>query len=381
MAFSALESCAFIAQFEAALALSKSILSERQELMLEDVHVFFRMNPSLFIARFRDEFENAKLCWVDAREKRFLALGDCHLGNFGTFFSGFKKTAWGISDFDHVLNYRAELDLARLATSIHLAAHVQSIGKATDAVHEMIAAYACAKKNDAGSYLKDNETAGPVKALIDEVNKKGESRFEKKYLKADTLRFGDTIEAIDAVVLAQLQTTLNEFAKSLYSPDIRVPVEVVSAGHLIGKGGSSYGLPRFICLIRQKGDLENVAVEFKQLGPHFDARSGEMSIPDAKLVVGQLAVQNPLAGSVPWNESTMLIRQIQPQKDRIKDDEVESLEDLISISSQAGTVLGRFHRNQGWFKFDSAAIEKELPILAEKLAEETEATFAQFSKG
>jgi len=56
-----------------------------------------------------------------SRAPALLAVGDLHVENFGTWRDGEGRLIWGINDFDEAFDLPYTNDLARLATSAHLA--------------------------------------------------------------------------------------------------------------------------------------------------------------------------------------------------------------------------------------------------------------------
>jgi len=68
-----------------------------------------------------------QICKDEARAPKVLAVGDLHLGSFGTWRDFEGRLNWGVDDFDDSFPLPYTNDLTRLAASIRLAANDQNI--------------------------------------------------------------------------------------------------------------------------------------------------------------------------------------------------------------------------------------------------------------
>jgi len=92
------------------------------EAELRDKHA--QMRDDLFMF-FRGSFYRWTQLWQSqedelSRAPRVLAVGDLHIGSFGTWRDGEGRLAWGVDDFDEAYPLPYTQDLARLATSVKL---------------------------------------------------------------------------------------------------------------------------------------------------------------------------------------------------------------------------------------------------------------------
>jgi hypothetical protein len=87
-----------------------------------DKHRRMKWDPFLF---FRGTFYRwaqlwPEICAEEAQAPRVVAVGDLHVGSFGTWTDQEGRLAWGVDDFDEAYSLPYTNDLARLATSVKL---------------------------------------------------------------------------------------------------------------------------------------------------------------------------------------------------------------------------------------------------------------------
>ncbi|HEY1151635.1 MAG TPA: DUF2252 family protein, partial [Pseudoduganella sp.] len=90
-------------------------LRRKYQRMAENPFRFLRATYFRWAKRFEDF---AGEC---AADPTVLAVGDCHIENFGTWRDGDGRLVWGANDFDDAAVMPYSLDLLRLATSVRLA--------------------------------------------------------------------------------------------------------------------------------------------------------------------------------------------------------------------------------------------------------------------
>lgn len=131
-----------------------SALREKHNEMRDDVFSFLRATYYRWTQLF------PIVCADLTRGPRILAVGDLHIGSFGTWRDSEGRLCWGVDDFDqsHPLPYAN--DLVRLAASVRLVADDGSIGlrfrKACDTILE---GYGCTlREGPRPIVLAENET-------------------------------------------------------------------------------------------------------------------------------------------------------------------------------------------------------------------------------
>ncbi len=98
---------------------------------------------------------------LDQREEDVvLALGDLHLGNFGTWRDARGRIVWGVVDYDEACRMPFTMDLVRLAASIALAVDLVESELTLDAIADcLIAGY------------RENLSAGGVPIFVGEMSR------------------------------------------------------------------------------------------------------------------------------------------------------------------------------------------------------------------
>ena len=92
------------------------------ESQLRAKHAQMKADPFLF---FRGTFYRWAQVWPDVckdlrRAPRVLAIGDLHVGSFGTWRDAEGRLCWGVDDFDEAYPLPYTNDLVRLATSVKM---------------------------------------------------------------------------------------------------------------------------------------------------------------------------------------------------------------------------------------------------------------------
>jgi uncharacterized protein (DUF2252 family) len=100
-----------------AVSVVESELTTKHEEMKADSFLFFRGTyyrwAQLWPVAYKEE----------ARAPRVLAVGDLHVGSFGTWRDGEGRLCWGVDDFDEAYPLPYTNDLVRLAASVKMLIH------------------------------------------------------------------------------------------------------------------------------------------------------------------------------------------------------------------------------------------------------------------
>lgn len=117
-------------------------LRSKHTQMREDAFLFFRGTFYRWIQLWPQEC--AELC----RAPKVLAVGDLHVGNFGTWRDGEGRLCWGVNDFDEAYPLPYTNDLVRLAASIKTLIDGEGLTiKLKDACRQILAGYSQALRN------------------------------------------------------------------------------------------------------------------------------------------------------------------------------------------------------------------------------------------
>jgi uncharacterized protein (DUF2252 family) len=394
----------FIEDFNQALGLSGKALSGKNAKLVDSGFGFFRGMPALFNADVKGPFAQASVLF-DRPAPPGLLDGDPHLSNFGTLRGPDGQPVWGLNDFDQSGTGPLEWDLERLATSAVLAARANGLPPEaqTQLVRDVAQGYFSALNGYAQTgvrppaVLSEKDASGPVRAQLDEAatatqeallkplthtNKDGELRFKGKGL--------DPVGKKDSKALA---SALASYAATLPA-DAKVaqPLQVLDLATESGKGGSSFGLQRFLALVADADPSQPPHVlELKQEMPSAVADgTGDLSHADAAADVAHQATLSgfldPQVGAVTLHHGSYLVRELQPEGVGTKTDGMDFAA-LDSLASQAGQALAQAHAQSvdsaavgTWLGADQRAATDNLVAFAETYANQTEADRSAFEK-
>lgn len=390
----------FINKFNAKLNLTPTDLKEKLTRMAADAHTLFRAMPALFFQDIKNGFANkAKLLNRSAPE--ILIDADAHLENFGTFRGPDGHAVWGINDFDQAEKGSPESDLERLATSTMLVARNMGLDSNAqkDLVKQLTDNYLATMKGIASgkisgdAYLSADEASGPVKSLIERSDDTKRKDFLEKYTSFDAkgsyhFLSNDKLKPVSADRAQAIKSALNTYQKELGdTPNVKRPLQVLDVVEKLGSGGSSYGLPRYYALVaNSKADKAPIILEIKGLlGTPISDQSGDLSRANGKQVVENWqslsGYANPLSGATKLDGRSVLVRELEPEKNNIETNKLTKAEDLEKLVKQAATVLAKSHGRtediatsiMNWVSNDEKKLTKQLGEFARAYAEQMEA--------
>jgi hypothetical protein len=251
-----------------------------------------------------------------------LAVGDLHVGSFGTWRDAEGRLCWGVTDFDESYPLPYTNDLARLAASAKLM---------IDAEHLTISLRdACAAILD--GYRRTLRDGGCPMVLAER-----ETNLER--LGVHTLRppekFWPTLQAlpiprrpVTPLVRRQLERTL---------PDARLGYKVVAREAGLG----SLGQQRFVAIASWNGGL--IAREAKALVPSacawLDGRVGHKQSFYQRTMEGAVRSRDPfLTITDGW-----LIRRLSPDSNRIEMAELPKARDEHTLLNAMGAEAANVH--------------------------------------
>lgn len=399
------EAVAFIDRFHQALGLEGDALDGKNAKLVDDSFGFFRGMPALFISDLKGPFAEASVLF-DRPAPEGLIDGDPHLGNFGTLRGPDGAAVWGLDDFDQGGQGPVEWDLERLATSAVLAARQSDLPPQAEAqlVRDVAKGYFAALSAFAKTgvrpdpSLRADEASGEVAEQIakadartqeDEVldpvthkNKDGELRLHGKGLHKLHKKDEKALEAALAGYEALLPA----------SAPVARPLQILDLARETGKGGSSFGLNRYLALVADADPSKPPRVlELKQEMPSaVTDGTGDLSRADASAAVANQAILtgflDPLAGSVALEDGSYLVRELQPQGAKSLESGLD-FGTLDSLASQAGAALARAHAQSlepeevaAWIGQSQTAAVDNLVAFAETYANQAEADRRAFEK-
>jgi uncharacterized protein (DUF2252 family) len=263
--------------------------------------------------------------------------GDLHLENFGTYKGDDRQIYFGINDFDEAALAPCTWDLARLSTSIFLAADNLNLDKvvAIGLVQSYLTNYSTALSTGEPTVAIEANTGSAISELIDSLrqrervdflNKRTEIIKDRRHLKFDK----DKTLKIDKQRREEIGQVIYEWAKTQPKPEF---FEVLDVGFRLA-GIGSLGLDRYLILVAGKGSPDrNYLLDFKQqpdssLQPYLNIPQPQWINQATRVMRVQQMVQSSppaLLAAIPqsggytneYNNSSYLLRELQPTADKL----------------------------------------------------------------
>jgi uncharacterized protein (DUF2252 family) len=306
-------------------------------------HLFYHDLPTNFVQSL------APSVWI---------CGDLHLENFGTYKGDDRQIYFGINDFDEGSLAPCTWDLARLATSILVAADSLDINRADAAIlaQSYLNSYANALATGRIRSIVADNAHGIVEKLLVDLQQRSRTDLLKERTKIIKdrrhLRFDDEkVLEIDKVEYQKIKQAIDNWAKIQPHPDF---FEVLDIGFRIA-GTGSLGLDRYLILVVGKGSPDaNYLLDFKQqpvsaLQPYLTKTQPQWQNQATRVMqVQQLVQSDPpaLSAAIDINGSSYFLRELQPTQDKVnlKADKfsLNQLQKMIEIMAQV-TASAHLH--------------------------------------
>jgi len=300
------------------------LLAHKFEAMASDRFAFLRASAGLMHARLDlAALPASPVSWV---------CGDLHLNNFGCYRGLNRLVYFDVNDFDEAGRLPLAVDLLRLLGSVLVAAPGFGLTRAQGAAlaAAWLERYADALARGKAFWLEPETARGPICVLLEQVS----ARKRRDLLARRTrLRRGRRTIVIDGqhtLVLPadspmrdRLTGALGSLGQLYESPEFFAPRDF--ARRVAGMG--SLGLPRYVVLVRGRGDPDrNALIDFKLAAPSA-ACAAFSQVPqvawadEAQRVV---SVQDICQAACPAYLTAMpiggqpyVVRELQPVEDRI----------------------------------------------------------------
>jgi uncharacterized protein (DUF2252 family) len=279
---------------------------------------------------------------------------DLHLNNFGCFRGLNRLVYFDLNDFDEAARLPLAVDLLRFLGSILTAGPGIGLDRedTETLAAEALGRYAEALARGKAFWLEPETARGPIRALLQQVS--GRRRRDLLVRRSELRRGRRTILIDDIHCLAlppsselrdQLTGALQSLGQLYESPEFFLPRDF--ARRVAGMG--SLGLPRYVVLVRGRGDPDrNALIDFKLAAPS----SGAAAQPafeqpgwgdEAQRVV---TVQDICQAASPAYLTAMsiggrpfVVRELQPVEDRVALDQLaQQPKRLIDTVGSMGEV-------------------------------------------
>jgi uncharacterized protein (DUF2252 family) len=300
----------------------RDILAQKYQKMRKNTFTFFRGTCHLFYRDLPpDSILNiAPVTWI---------CGDLHLENFGAYKGDNRQIYFGIDDFDEAVLAPCTWDIARLLTSIFLAADSLAF-KQTDAenlARLFVHGYTTTLSAGRIEEIVEANAKGIVTDLLKDLHRRKRSNFldgrtesidSSRKLKIDNKK----ILAISLDRYQRVVDSIELWAKNQINPDF---FKVLDVGFRIA-GTGSLGLDRYLILVTGKGSPDkNYLLDFKQqlgssLYPYLSVEQPQWKNPATRVIKIQQLVQSAppaLLAAIDFNDGSYSLRELQPTQDKI----------------------------------------------------------------
>ena len=299
--------------------------------------------------------------------------GDLHLQNFGCFRGGNRLVYFDLNDFDEAARLPVCVDLLRLLASIRTAAPGLHVDRraARDLLDGALSAYAMALARGKAFWLERETATGAIGLLLQQVaGRRRRSLLAartqvgagRRHIAVDGRRY--LALAPDAAVRPQIAEGLAQLGRLYGDETFFKPRDL--AFRVAGMG--SLGIPRYVALVRGKGDPDrNALIDFKFAVPSSAAAAlPQFAQPAwageaARVVAIQDACQaaSPAyLSAVTLDGSSFVARELQPVEDRIAFGPLVRQKKTLAHTLQAMARLAAYAQLRSAGRMGAAGIDE-----------------------
>lgn len=240
-----------------------ALVTIKYRLLAQDVFRFYRGTCHLFY-----EALAAKITWVD--NTRCWITGDLHLENFGSYKGDNRVVYFDMNDFDEAIAAPATWEVARLLTSIHLAAHVLKFDETlADALCKIyLEAYIKVLQTGKPVVIEKETAAGLLEYFLEQVALRPQKKFIRtkiEYSKGAWQLIIDNKKALlcPAPARQKVMDAVSQWLK-IIEPARRL--RVLDACYRVA-GTGSVGIERYAVLLHDKEAGRFHLVDVKEAKP------------------------------------------------------------------------------------------------------------------
>ena len=378
-------------------------LAIKYRLMRTDPFVLLRGTCHLFYEDWQQKLLaiDAPLAWI---------CGDLHLENFGSFKGDNGLVYFDLNDFDEAVLAPAHWELARLMTSILVAAKSLKLSHqdALKLCDVLLNQYAATLTIGKAKWIERKTASGMIKDLLDPLKRRTrkellDSRAPLDHGRRQLLLDGTKFLPIKRNVKKNILSLFESFAATQSNPEFYQPLDI--ARRIAGTG--SLGIERYAILVKGNGSPdENYLIDIKQAKP-----SALMPYLPLKLLKAQphwkseaervvdiqkraQAVSPGFLEAIHFQQQPYVIKRLQPVDDRLKlalwngkinrlMTVIESMGELVAWSHLRSSGRQGSAIADAWIAFgsESANWRKPLINLAIDAADKTVADWGIYAKG
>lgn len=280
---------------------------------------------------------SAHLFWQDARARRasipdaprVWACGDLHVENFGCYRGANGLAYFDLNDFDEAALAPATWEIARLVTSLYVAAPALAISQsdATELATSFLSSYQSALARGKAQWIERATATGMVRTLFRRVKRRTlaallasrtETKGNRRALRID----GKRTLALENAERKRLLAAFHHYFATHHDGRELEPVDI--AVRIAGVG--SLGSHRYVMLVREAGSPKRYElVDAKEARPSSLARFGGIKQRTWKtegervveLQQRMQAVTPALLQAATIQRRSFILRALQPTADRL----------------------------------------------------------------
>ena len=350
-----------------------ALLQLKYQAMAENAFVFLRGTCHLF-------YQDLPLEGIFKTSPPVWCCGDLHLQNFGTFKGDDRLVYFDINDFDESVLAPCTWDVARLLTSIIVAAHTLHISEedAQQLCLCFLQTYTAELKTGKDRTVHGESATGMVKDLLEKLKTRKRKDFldDRTLLQTQQRQLklieGKTTPATDAEKNAVTEL-IDRFAQPKPNPEF---YRVLDVAHRIA-GTGSLGLDRYVILVEGNGSpnsnylLDLKASRSSSLQAYTPSPQPTWKTQAERITSIQFRFQESspaLLSPLTLNGKSFVLRELQPTADRVKledgEGKIKRLTKVINTMAQV-TAWGEL-RSSGR---QGSAIADDLIAFAESASE------------
>jgi uncharacterized protein (DUF2252 family) len=311
-------------------------LAQKYKNMRQNAFVFYRGSCHLF---YQDLPANSFL----AQSPASWICGDLHLENFGCYKADNRAIYFDINDFDEAILAPCLFDVARILTSIVLAADTLKTDLPT-AIHlckSFLKVYTKTLQKGSARLMEEKLAQGDLKNFLQDIQTRKRKAFinshtVKKHQKRKLLIDDNHVSKVSKAKKQQISETIKTWAQDQPNPEF---YKVLDVGYRIA-GTGSLGLERYVLLVKGNGKGEHYLLDMKIanpscLNPYLKLKQPLWKNEADRIVQVQKRMQffpQALLHKVEFDQRWFVLKELQPSQDKMdltickgKADELKSI--------------------------------------------------------
>ena len=299
--------------------------------------------------------------------------GDLHLQNFGCFRGGNRLVYFDLNDFDEAARLPVSVDLTRLLASIQTAAPGMKIARreTPELIRGTLLAYAQALARGKAFWLERETATGAIASLLAQVTDRKRRTLlaarthaaaNARYIAVDGQRYLN-VDARDPI-RRHISAALQQLAHLYANPQFFEPRDI--AFRVAGMG--SLGIPRYVALVRGKGDPDrNALIDFKLAAPSSAAAAmpEHMQPAWANEAARVVAIQDACQAASPaylsavtLGSAAYVVRELQPVEDRVGLERLARQKKSLAHTLQSMARLSAYAQMRSAGRLGAAGIDE-----------------------